>query len=138
MTGSRQFWYHFTPSLLSYYGFIGVAVAWQIGFLIISKEPKRYGPLMIAAVIEKYSYGVAVLILYGQGRIAGPILVTGLIDLILGTLFAVAYKKVEGQITRHESSRGAVPDIVLSAEPNPSAIAGSPPGRARKTPLRDC
>src|SRR6266542_2961748 len=121
-----------------YYGFIGVAVAWQIGFLIISKEPKRYGPLMIAAVIEKYSYGVAVLILYGQGRIAGPILVTGLIDLILGTLFAVAYKKVEGQITRHESSHGAVPDIVLSAEPNPSAIAGSPPGRARKTPLRDC
>jgi hypothetical protein len=51
---------------------------------------------MIAAVIEKYSYGVAVLVLYGQGRIAGLILVTGLIDLILGTLFAVAYKKVDG------------------------------------------
>ncbi|HEV8371246.1 MAG TPA: hypothetical protein VGQ39_25100 [Pyrinomonadaceae bacterium] len=81
-----------------YYGFIGVAVAWQIGFLIISKDPRRYGPLMIATVIEKYSYGFPVLVLYVQGRLAVPILVTGLIDLILGTLFAVAYKKVGTQI----------------------------------------
>jgi len=81
-----------------YYGFIGVAVAWQIGFLIISKYPQRYRPLMIATVIEKYSYGFAVLVLYVQGRVAAPILVTGLIDLILGTLFAVAYKRVGTQI----------------------------------------
>jgi hypothetical protein len=77
-----------------YYGFIGVAVAWQIGFLIIARDPQRYGPLMIAGVIEKYSYGCAVLVLYGQGRLAGLMLVTGLIDLALGTLFAVAYQKV--------------------------------------------
>jgi hypothetical protein len=44
-------------------------------------------------VVEKYSYGFAVLILYGQGRIAVAVLVTGLIDLILGTLFAVSFKK---------------------------------------------
>jgi hypothetical protein len=77
-----------------YYGFIGIAIAWQIGFLIISREPTRYGPLMIATVIEKYSYAFAVLVLYWQGRIASPILVTGLIDLVLGTLFAIAYKKL--------------------------------------------
>ncbi len=77
-----------------YYGFIGVAVAWQIGFLIIARDPQRYGPLMIATVIEKYSYGIAALVLYGQGRLAGLMLVTGLIDLTLGTLFAVAYHKV--------------------------------------------
>jgi len=84
-----------------YYGFIGVAVAWQIGFLIISRDPTRYGPLMIATVIEKYSYGFAVLVLYGQGRLASLILVTGLIDLILGTLFAVAYQKAGRSITSH-------------------------------------
>lgn len=77
-----------------YYGFIGVAVAWQIGFLIISRDPTRYRPLMIATVIEKFSYGFAVLVLYGQGRLASLILVTGLIDLTLGTLFAIAYRKV--------------------------------------------
>ena len=76
-----------------YYGFIGVAVAWQIGFLIISRDVERYGPLMIATVIEKYSYGFAVVVLYGQGRVEGLILLTGLIDLVLGTLFAVAYKR---------------------------------------------
>ncbi len=77
-----------------YYGFIGVAVAWQTGFLMISRDPKRYGPLMIATVIEKYSYGLALLVLYVQGRLVVPILATGLIDLVLGTLFTVAYKKV--------------------------------------------
>ena len=81
-----------------FYGFIGVAAAWQIGFLTISKDPQRYGPLMIATVIEKYSYGFPVLVLYVQGRLAVPILVTGLIDLILGTLFVVAYKKVGTRI----------------------------------------
>jgi len=77
-----------------YYGFIGVAIAWQIGFLIISRDPKRYRPMMIAAVIEKYSYCIAVSILFWQGRIASMILITGLIDIVLGTLFAISYKKV--------------------------------------------
>ena len=76
-----------------YYGFIGVAVAWQIAFLIISRDPQRYRPLMIAAVVEKYSYVIAVLVLYGQGRVAVAVLVTALIDLVLGTLFIVAFKK---------------------------------------------
>ena len=76
-----------------YYGFIGVAVAWQIVFLIISKEPERYRPLLIATMIEKYSYGISVLVLHIQGGLPMPILVTGVIDLILGTLFVVAYKK---------------------------------------------
>lgn len=84
-----------------YYGFIGVAVAWQIGFLIIARDPTRYGPLMIATVIEKFSYGLAVLVLYGQGRLASLVLVTGLIDLMLGTLFTLAYQKVGRSITSH-------------------------------------
>lgn len=84
-----------------YYGFIGVAVAWQIGFLIIAREPQRYRPLMIAAVIEKFSYGLATLALYRQGRLAGLILVTGLIDLTLGTLFAIAYQKVGRSMKSH-------------------------------------
>ena len=76
-----------------YYGFIGVAVAWQIAFLIISRDPKRYRPLMIAAVVEKYTYVVAVFVLFGQGRVAVAVLVTAIIDLVLGTLFVVAFKK---------------------------------------------
>jgi hypothetical protein len=74
-----------------YYGFIGVAVAWQVAFLIISSAPKRYRPLMIASVIEKFSYGLAVAILYWQDRVAAAVLAVGTIDIILGILFLVAY-----------------------------------------------
>ncbi len=77
-----------------YYGFIGVALAWQVAFLIIARDPKRYRPLMLATVIEKYSYGIALFVLYGQGRIVMTILILGIIDTVLGTLFAVAYQKV--------------------------------------------
>jgi hypothetical protein len=76
-----------------YYGFIGVAVAWQVAFLILSRDPVRYRPLMIAAVIEKASYGLAVLALYAAGRVTELILVTGLIDLMLGALFVASYLK---------------------------------------------
>ena len=78
-----------------YYGFVGVALAWQIVFLIISRNPIRYRPMMIPSVLEKFSYGIAVIILYLQGRVAVAILSTGTIDLIFGMLFLFAYTKLE-------------------------------------------
>jgi hypothetical protein len=39
-----------------YYGFVGVALAWQIAFFIISRDPVRYRPIMIAAIAEKASF----------------------------------------------------------------------------------
>lgn len=74
-----------------YYGFIGVVLAWQVAFLIIAHDPKRYRPLMLASVIEKYSYGLAVFVLYGQGRLALTIVILGMIDTLLGTLFVLSY-----------------------------------------------
>ena len=76
-----------------YYGFIGVAVAWQILFLLVAKDPARYRAMMIPAIIEKASYGVATAVLYAQERVAAVVLVSGIIDLILGALFVVAYLK---------------------------------------------
>ena len=74
-----------------YYGFIGVAVAWQVVFLIISRDPVRYRPLMIAAILEKASFGPLTVILFLVGRLGPQMLAAGLLDLLLGTLFAVAY-----------------------------------------------
>ena len=76
-----------------FYGFIGVTVAWQVGFLILSRDPVRYRPLMIAAVIEKATFGVATIALFAVGRLAAQMLLAGLIDLVLGMLFIVAYVK---------------------------------------------
>lgn len=74
-----------------FYGFVGVALAWQVAFLLISREPVRLRPLMLPAVLEKATFGLAVIVLFAQQRIAGAVLAFGLVDLALGFGFAVAY-----------------------------------------------
>ena len=74
-----------------FYGFIGVAVAWQVAFLIVSTDPVRYRPLMIAAVIEKLTFGLAAVVLFLLERIPAAVLGFGIIDLFLGALFTVAF-----------------------------------------------
>jgi hypothetical protein len=74
-----------------YYGFVGVAVAWQVAFLVIGQDPARYRPMMIPAVLEKFTFGVAVAVLYARDRVSGTVLTFGVIDLVLGLLFLVAF-----------------------------------------------
>jgi hypothetical protein len=76
-----------------FYGFAGAALAWQIAFLFIAQDPARFRPLMIPSILEKASYGVAVLVLVLQGRMHPSDLVFGCTDLLLGILFVVAYFK---------------------------------------------
>lgn len=79
----------------SFCGFLGVAVAWQVAFIIISQDPARFRPLMIPAVLEKAGYGLAVVALHARGRTSGQMLASGLIDLTLGVLFVVAFLKAK-------------------------------------------
>ncbi len=74
-----------------FYGFIGVALAFQVAFLIIGTDPLRYRAMMIPSVIEKFSYGFACLTLMAQGRLPGVVLVFACIDMVLGTLFAISF-----------------------------------------------
>lgn len=76
-----------------FYGFIGIAVAWQIVFLVISRDPVRYRPLMLVAVVEKIAFGFPAIALYLTGRLSGQMLGAGILDLILGVLFVIAYKR---------------------------------------------
>ena len=76
-----------------FYGFIGVAVAFQFVFIIISTDPQRYRPLMLAAIVEKFSFAIAATLLLISGRLAGPILIGAAIDALLGVFFAVAWFK---------------------------------------------
>lgn len=80
-----------------YYGFIGVAVAWQVLFLILAKDPRRFYPMIIPAIIEKLSFGIAAIVLYAQQRLSAMMLGAGLLDLILAALFVVSYMKVVKQ-----------------------------------------
>lgn len=74
-----------------FYGFIGVAVAWQFAFLILAADPLRYRMMMIPAILEKASFAIATGVLFLLGRLSHVMLGAGLIDLILGILFLVAF-----------------------------------------------
>lgn len=76
-----------------YYGFLAVAVAWQIAFLLIGLNPVRYRLLMIPAFIEKAGYVLATTLLYGQGRISADEVGTAIPDSLLLVLFVVAFVK---------------------------------------------
>jgi hypothetical protein len=82
-----------------YYGFIGVALAWQALFLVIAKDPVRYRAMMIPSALEKASFGVAVPLLFLLGRVSSFILGFAMVDLILGALFITSYLKTPAMET---------------------------------------
>ena len=80
-----------------YYGFVGIALAFQVLFIIISTDPVRFRPAMIAGILEKLAFGVPVLVLYFSGRLNSVTLGFGIFDLLLGALFLWAYVSTSPQ-----------------------------------------
>jgi hypothetical protein len=76
-----------------YYGFIGAALAFQVLFLIVARDPQRLRPAMPACILEKLTWSVALAWLWSQGRIEAPLPLFGAIDLIWAVLFVAAYLK---------------------------------------------
>jgi hypothetical protein len=87
-----------------FYGFAFVALAFQIVFLIISRDPVRYRPLMLACMVEKFPFVVACAVMYTQGRLYPAFLVGPAADLILGILFFAAYIKTGSRTALAASS----------------------------------
>ena len=80
-----------------YYVFVGVALVWQVGFLLIASNPIRYRPFMIAAVLEKLAYVIPIVILYLQHRVASSQLIFVATDFTLCLLFIASYFKTPAQ-----------------------------------------
>jgi hypothetical protein len=76
-----------------FYGFIAVALVWQIAFLVIGSNPARFRTLMIPAILEKFSYVATLAVLYGGGRIASVDAQAAVPDGLLGLLFILAFAK---------------------------------------------
>lgn len=74
------------------YGFIGTASAFQLAFWVIASDPVRYRALMPVAVVEKLAFGVPVAILFASGQVGGIVMAFGLIDLMLGAGFLLAWR----------------------------------------------
>lgn len=89
-----------------YYGFVGAALAWQIAFLFIAWDPVRLRPMMIPSMVEKFSYGTAVVVLVMQGRMHRSDLVFAGTDLVLGVLFVAAFVMTGGKGGRGSEGSG--------------------------------
>ncbi len=95
----------FPPALThpeNFYGFIGVAIAWQCAFLLIARDVNRFRLFMLPAIFGKLSFGIATLVLYAQGRVAPVVSCAGAMDLFFAVLFVLAFwssRPVAGRTT---------------------------------------
>jgi len=74
-----------------FYGFVGVGLAWQIAFLVISRDPLRFRLMMIPGAIEKISFAGSTYGLFLASRVAGMTVAFATVDLVLAILFMVAF-----------------------------------------------
>lgn len=74
-----------------YYGFVCVTLVWQVLFIVLSREPLRYRPMMLVATLEKAS-GIAFILLVLLHR-SPPFMLIGIVDVLWGLLFVLAYAR---------------------------------------------
>jgi hypothetical protein len=88
-----------------FYGFIGVALAWQVAFLLIGSDPLRFRALMIPGIIEKFGYVTTLIVLYSLGRISMIDAQAAVPDGLIGILFVAAFVTTgsrSGRTTRND------------------------------------
>jgi len=81
-----------------YYGFLSVAMAWQIAFLIIGSNPTRFRVLMIPAILEKLGYVVPLAVLYQQARVTWADAQAAVPDFALAILMMLAFVKTRSSM----------------------------------------
>jgi len=90
-----------------FYGFLGVTLVWQVAFILIARNPVRFRPLMIPAVLEKLVYAIPVIVLVLEKRTQPADLLFSSIDLSLAILFVIAYLRTPAPISGEQPSLGA-------------------------------
>ena len=74
-----------------FYGFVGVGLAWQVLFLVLSTDPVRYRAMILPSILEKVGWGTVLLVLYSQSRLPLSTFAIGSVDWIFAFLFLAAY-----------------------------------------------
>jgi hypothetical protein len=95
-----------------FYGFVGVAMAWQVAFLVIGRDPARFHPLMIPAMVEKFIYVLSLSVLFVGGRLRGGEFVVALPDFVLGILFVVSFVKVDAARRQVQAGEQRGSDVI--------------------------
>ena len=93
----KRFGAQFPPAITHpefYYGFFGVALAWQVAFLIIAGDPLRFRAIIPAAILEKLGYGIATAALLAAGRLNPMLAASGMGDFLFVILFTICYARL--------------------------------------------
>ena len=80
-----------------FYGFIGVALVWQVAFLLIALDVQKYRLLMLPSIMEKLVFGVPALVLYAKGRVGADVLLFGSIDIFISMFFILAFRETSSE-----------------------------------------
>jgi hypothetical protein len=96
----KQLGEQYPPSITHpelYYGFVCVTLAWQIVYLMMWRDPLRFRPMLIPAIVGKAGFAISLLVLFAQQRVEAASVWLASIDLILAALFAWAFLALGGQ-----------------------------------------
>jgi hypothetical protein len=74
-----------------YYGFVCTALVWQVVYLMMSRDPLRFRPMLIPAVVGKAGFAISVFVLCAANRVPTTRIVLPSIDLLLAVLFVWAF-----------------------------------------------
>jgi len=74
-----------------------VTLAWQIVYLMMWRDPLRFRPMLIPAIVGKVGFATSVLVLFAQGRLEAASVWLPSTDLILAALFAWAWIALGGR-----------------------------------------
>ena len=78
----------------NFYGFISVALVWQIAFLAIARQPVRFLPLMPLAVMEKCLPSAFVLALIMMERAPMHLGLFAALDILIGGAFLISFLRL--------------------------------------------
>ena len=76
-----------------FYGFVGIGLAWQVLFLVLARDPMRYRAMILPCILEKITFGIALIVLRSQGRVPMSTVAVGSVDWLWAALFLAAYFK---------------------------------------------
>lgn len=76
-----------------FYGFLAVALVFQLVFLTIARDPVRLRPLMPVTALEKWSWGVIAWLVFLKGQTQPAVVAFASIDMALGLLFLLAWTR---------------------------------------------
>jgi hypothetical protein len=87
-----------------FYGFVGLGLAWQILFLVVASDPRRFRLMMLPSILEKVSYGIALIVLHQEQRIPASSFRIGMVDWIWALLFAISFIRTPKSSLNHEGN----------------------------------